>query len=31
MVPADGGEAAAVGFIFLLLSDDGRIRPDYQF
>jgi hypothetical protein len=31
MVPAGGGEAAAVGTIFLLLSDDGRIHLDYQF
>jgi uncharacterized protein len=31
MVPAAGGEAAATGLIFLLLSDDGRIRFDYQF
>ncbi len=31
MVPAAGGEAAAVGTIFLLLSDDGRIHLDYQF
>ena len=31
MVPASGGEVAAVGTIFLLLNDDGRIRSDYQF
>jgi hypothetical protein len=31
MVPAAGGEVAAVGFIFLLLNDDGRICLDYQF
>ncbi len=31
MVPAAGGEATAVGTIFLLLSDDGRIHLDYQF
>ena len=31
MVPAGDGEVAAVGTIFLLLSDDGRIRLDYQF
>jgi len=31
MVPVAGGEAAAVGTIFFLLSDDGRIRFDYQF
>src|SRR6266702_592651 len=26
-----GGDVAATGTIFLLLSDDGRIRFDYQF
>jgi uncharacterized protein len=31
MVPASGGDVAAAGTIFLLLSDDGRIRFDYQF
>jgi hypothetical protein len=31
MVPASGGEVAATGLIFLLLSDDGCIRFDYQF
>lgn len=31
MVPATGGAAAASGLIFLILSDDGRIRLDYQF
>jgi hypothetical protein len=31
MVPAGGGEAAAVGFDFLILGDGGRIRFDYQF
>nr|BBH87922.1 hypothetical protein KTC_26730 [Thermosporothrix sp. COM3] len=31
MVPAGGGAAVASGFDFLLLSDDGRIRFDYQF
>jgi hypothetical protein len=31
MVPAQGGEPAAVGTIFLLLGEDGRIRLDYQF
>jgi hypothetical protein len=30
MVPA-GGAVAAVGFDFLVLGDDGRIRLDYQF
>jgi hypothetical protein len=31
MVPAVGGDVAATGTIFLLLSEDGRIRLDYQF
>lgn len=31
MVPAAGGPVAAVGFDFLVLGDDGRIRLDYQF
>ena len=31
MVPASGGDVAATGTIFLFLSDDGRIRLDYQF
>ena len=31
MVPAAGGEPAAVGFDFLVLGSDGRIRFDYQF
>ena len=31
MVPAGGGDVAATGTIFLLLSVDGRIRLDYQF
>jgi hypothetical protein len=31
MVPVGGGDVAASGTIFLLLSDDGRIRFDYQF
>lgn len=31
MTPAGGGEVAAVGLDFLLLSDDGRIRCAYQF
>ncbi len=30
-VPAGGGDVAATETIFLLLSDDGRIRLDYQF
>ena len=31
MVPAEGFDVAATGTIFLLLSEDGRIRLDYQF
>jgi len=31
MLPAAGGEAISVGFDFLLLGDDGRIRTGYQF
>lgn len=31
MVPAGGGAVAAVGFDFLVLGADGRIRLDYQF
>ena len=31
MVPAGGGEVAAVGSDCFVLSDDGRIRFDYQF
>lgn len=31
MLPADGGPAASVGFDFLILDEDGRIRLDYQF
>jgi hypothetical protein len=31
MVPAAGGDVAAVGFVFLLLNDEGRIGLDYQF
>lgn len=31
MVPAGGGPVAAVGFDFIVLDDDGRIRSDYQF
>jgi hypothetical protein len=27
MTPADGGEAAAVGFDFFILDDDGRNAP----
>jgi hypothetical protein len=31
MVPAEGGEVAAVGLDVLILAPDGRIRVDYQF
>jgi len=31
MVPADGGETAAVGLEILVLGPDGRIEADYQF
>src|SRR5581483_9039015 len=31
MLPAQGGEVTASGVLFLLLSDDGRVRLDYQF
>lgn len=31
MVPAGGGNVAASGTIFFLLSEDGRVRLDYQF
>lgn len=31
MVPAASGAVAAVGFDFLVLGADGRIRLDYQF
>lgn len=31
MVPAAGGAAISVGFDFLVLGDDGRIRTGYQF
>jgi hypothetical protein len=31
MVPADGGEIAAVGLEFIVLDDQGRIVTDYQF
>lgn len=31
MVPASGGDAAAVGLEVLELDSDGRIRLDYQF
>lgn len=31
MVPQRGGEIAAVGTVFIVTGDDGRIRSDYQF
>ena len=31
MVPQAGGEAASLGFDFLVLDTDGRIQLDYQF
>jgi len=31
MIPAGGGEVAAVGLEFLVLDDHGRILTDYQF
>jgi hypothetical protein len=31
MIPAAGGEVAAVGFDFFLLTEDGRIQFDYMF
>ena len=31
MLPARGGDVAAVGLKILLLDTDGRIRLDYQF
>ena len=31
MVPAAGGEVVSVGFDFLVLGGDGRIRTGYQF
>lgn len=31
MVPANGGEIAGAGLIFLLLNDNDRIYLDYQF
>lgn len=31
MLPAAGGKAISVGFDFLVLADDGRIRTGYQF
>lgn len=31
MLPAGGGEVVGSGVLFLLLSEDGRVRLDYQF
>ncbi|HTR87656.1 MAG TPA: hypothetical protein VMI56_24450 [Reyranella sp.] len=31
MLPATGGEVISIGFDFLVLGDDGRIRIGYQF
>jgi hypothetical protein len=31
MVPVAGGDAASLGFEFIILGDDGRIRLLYQF
>jgi hypothetical protein len=31
MLPATGGNVISVGFDFLVLGDDGRIRTGYQF
>lgn len=31
MLPAAGGEAISIGFDFLVLGEDGRIRTGYQF
>jgi hypothetical protein len=31
MLPASGGEVISVGFDFLVLGEDGRIRTGYQF
>lgn len=31
MVPARGGEIAAIGTVFIVRGEDGRIRCDYQF
>jgi hypothetical protein len=31
MLPAGGGEVVSIGFDFLVLSEDGRIRTGYQF
>src|SRR5476651_2697455 len=31
MLPATGGDVISIGFDFLVLGDDGRIRTGYQF
>jgi hypothetical protein len=31
MLPATGGEVISIGFDFLVLASDGRIRTGYQF
>lgn len=31
MLPASGGEVISIGFDFLVLGEDGRIRTGYQF
>jgi hypothetical protein len=31
MLPVAGGEVVSIGFDFLVLGDDGRIRTGYQF
>jgi hypothetical protein len=31
MLPATGGEVISIGFDFLVLGEDGRIRTGYQF
>jgi hypothetical protein len=31
MLPANGGEVVSIGFDFLVLGADGRIRTGYQF
>ena len=31
MLPASGGEVISIGFDFMVLGDDGRIRTGYQF
>ena len=31
MLPASGGEVISIGFDFLVLAEDGRIRTGYQF